>query len=411
VARAPPPAWPCCSPQSRLDLSITCPTNRCELPFRAMHIQDLAREYAAKSDEELLRLATEPDELTSTAQTALTGELAKRRINVVEHLKVPRDEGNEPRGDELADRITLPPRDSHQVSQFVADVLRVYHNHFWLFAKLIAPAVIVGYIAVFMSQHEGREIARHIPRGVEALDRGIEALEIFFLNQLGFLVSWLAFSFSFGAICFAVQQIGEGVIPSFRESFAAVRRRMGSFLRLSLLLYFLLILAVAAALLLSLGILWLGRQRLAHLNQFTIRLVAVTTMGLALLVFSRFALAIPALILDNCRVAQAVFRSDELTEKKWLTLAVLLVKSVVGGYLAGMCPFWLASLIPASVSLPWWFPWVLRVASVAAIIAVEPPMFIGFALLYIRMSATSSETSAPWQGIPASQPPPPPFTA
>jgi hypothetical protein len=49
--------------------------------------------------------------------------------------------------------------------------------------------------------------------------------------------------------------------------------------------------------------------------------------------------------LDNYRVSQALFRSDELTQGKWLTLAILLAKSLIGGYIAGMFPFWLAGWI------------------------------------------------------------------
>jgi hypothetical protein len=123
---------------------------------------------------------------------------------------------------------------------------------------------------------------------------------------------------------------------------------------------------------------------------FTIELIFAAFVGLGLLVLSRFGLAMPALIVDNYRVAAAMFRSDELTERKWFTLAVLLFKSVVGGYLAGMCPFWLASWTPASISLPSWFPWFLRIASVAGVVVVEPTMFIGFAMLYLRISESSN---------------------
>src|SRR5450755_1166738 len=101
-----------------------------------MHIEDLAREYSAKPDEELLQLAMDSEQLTSAAQTALTKELAKRRINVAERPKVFRDEGNQPRLERLAASAPLSSRDSRQVSEFVTEVLRVYHNHFWLFAKL-----------------------------------------------------------------------------------------------------------------------------------------------------------------------------------------------------------------------------------------------------------------------------------
>jgi hypothetical protein len=89
-----------------------------------------------------------------------------------------------------------------------------------------------------------------------------------------------------------------------------------------------------------------------------------------------------------------VFRSDELTEGKWLTLAALLGKSIIGGYIAGMWPFWLASWIRASTPLPAWFPWALTGASFAGVTVVEPTMFIGFALLYLRTSASSSSSDA-----------------
>ncbi len=57
-----------------------------------------------------------------------------------------------------------------------------------------------------------------------------------------------------------------------------------------------------------------------------------------LLVFSRFGLSVPALVLDNGGVSQAMFRSDELTEGKWVTLAILLAKSLIGGTLREYFP-------------------------------------------------------------------------
>jgi hypothetical protein len=134
-----------------------------------MHIEDIVKEYLRKTDEELLQLAMDSEQLTSAAQTALTNELAKRRINVAERPKVFRDEGNRPRLERRADSAPLSSRDSHQVGQFLTEVLRVYNNHFWLFVKLIAPAVIIGYIAVVTGGYEAREIARRIPWGPQVL--------------------------------------------------------------------------------------------------------------------------------------------------------------------------------------------------------------------------------------------------
>jgi hypothetical protein len=312
-----------------------------------------------------------------------------RRIDSAAHLNVQEESDRSEFGPQRTSG-TLPLRESESVGEFVSDVLRVYHGHFWLFVRLIAPAVVVGYFAVVMGRNEGGEIARRLPRGFGFAGHMPEILGIWFANFIGFLVSWMAFSFSFGAICSAIGQISAGVIPSASDCFAEVRERIGSFLRLSVLLFFLSLVGVAAAGLLSLAVLWIMHQRQAHPSIFTIRVVSFLCVGLTLLVLSRFGLALPALILGNCRVGQAMFRSDELTGGKWLTLAILLAKSLIGGYIAGMFPFWLAGWIWAYVRLPRQF---LSVMSIAGVTVVEPFMFIGFALLYVRMAALSSASS------------------
>lgn len=210
-------------------------------------------------------------------------------------------------------------------------------------------------------------------------------------NFAGFLVSWTAFCFSFGAISSGVRQIEAGVIPLVSESFSSVREQAGPLVRVSLLLFGLLIAGMAGAALLTLGVLW-AVVRL-HSSRLMLQVVSTGFVGLAILVLARFGLAIPAIVLDNCKVSQAMFRSDEFTEGKWSILAVLLVKSLVGSYFAAMCPFWLAAWIFAMAPLPAWFHWVLTGVSIAGVTAVEPTMFIGFALLYSRARASSSPST------------------
>jgi hypothetical protein len=55
-----------------------------------MEIQDLIKEYEAKTDDELLQLALDSEQLTPEAITALNNELAKRRISGPERLNVHR---------------------------------------------------------------------------------------------------------------------------------------------------------------------------------------------------------------------------------------------------------------------------------------------------------------------------------
>jgi hypothetical protein len=160
------------------------------------------------------------------------------------------------------------------------------------------------------------------------------------------------------------------------------------------------VLLLFAVFLICVGIVEFGSQamlwRIAgpHLSSFAISIVSFTAFGLGSLLCSRLSLSVPALILDDFKVGQAIFRSGELTRGKWSILAVLLFKSVVGGYIAGMLPFWLARFIPANVQVPSWFGWLLTAASVALVTVVEPVMFIGFALLYLKTSTTPSTTQA-----------------
>jgi hypothetical protein len=58
-----------------------------------MQIQDLAKVYQTKTDEELLQLSADSGDLTPEAHTVLAGELARRRINVAEQLNTKEDGG------------------------------------------------------------------------------------------------------------------------------------------------------------------------------------------------------------------------------------------------------------------------------------------------------------------------------
>ena len=238
----------------------------------------------------------------------------------------------------------------------------MYDGQLWLFVKLTGPAVIVGYLALMLGRNEGREIARHLPRGVAIPGHQTELFEIWLANTAGYFVSWMASCYSFGAISSAVRQITAGDIPSASDCFVEVRERVGPFVRLSLLLFVLLLVGVAAAGLLGIGVFWVLHQVHYRYGTYTIWTVTFVSFGLMLLIFSRFGLAVPALVLDDRDVSEAMFRSDELTERKWPALAILLTKSLIGGYVAGMLPFWLARWAWAYIQLPWWVPAVGSIA-------------------------------------------------
>jgi hypothetical protein len=198
--------------------------------------------------------------------------------------------------------------------------------------------------------------------------------------------------FAFGAISLAVEQEHAGYRISTGEAVQAIFARLGSFVAVSALLFGLFfafeIFALDRATLWAIP--WI-ESRFGHFSPLTWTLIgAGGYVALSFIVARLGALAIPALILDDHSITDSLLISYRLTRCEWRILFVLLLKSIVGGYIAAMLPFWLARGIPASVNLPWWFPWTLSAASIACVSAVEPVMFIGFSLLYLKKTAATN---------------------
>jgi hypothetical protein len=339
--------------------------------------QDLATTYAAKADEELLQLAADQDQLMPEALTALLGELTRRRI-AAPASSPHKDEPPEQQPFTGAQNVTL----TNRVSSFVADVLRLYHTHLSLFIKLTVPAIVIGYIVVMAAGYEIGEISRHFLHGFAHFTNRSAIIEIAVLRVTSYLASGLALSFSYASICHAVDQVVCGKLPSASECSAAVSNRLGAFLRLSLVFFaFICALEMAAGFVGGPGLYWVLHRAHAQATSLIIWLTAYSATFLCLLPVCRLALAMPAVILDDCRIGQALFRSDELTQGRWLVLAALLSKSLIGSYVAGIAPYWIRNWIWSYVQLP---RLITVIASIAAVTLVEPTMFIGFALLYVR---------------------------
>jgi hypothetical protein len=111
-----------------------------------------------------------------------------------------------------------------------------------------------------------------------------EFVEIWLANSTGYLVSWIAFSFSFAAICFAVDEIRTGVTPSVTGSFGAIGHRLGAFLRISVLLFIFMLLAMGAGGLLLDGIFWVLRKGQVRPARFAF---SVVTFSVFALLYSR----------------------------------------------------------------------------------------------------------------------------
>ena len=345
-----------------------------------MRTEELARTYQSKSDDELIVLAR-AEGLTAEAQLVLRNELARRGIRA--ELELSNEEVADPG---LSDKAKASAtRAAHSVTEFTAAVTRMYRDNFSLFLKLTVPAMAIAYLAITTSVQANLQIAKDLFGHRPTASFNVALLEVGLINHIARFISGLASCVSFGAMCVAVDRILSGTPISAMDCVAQIKTRVGRFFGLSLLLMGLVYLAAFAGSFVIVAFL-LKVKLGGYIQPITIMLVS-----LGFLLISRFGLAMPAVVLDNYKVSSAMFRSDELTEGKWLTLLVLLIKSVLGGYVAGMMPFWVATLIWRYVQLP---SWLLTFASYLGVTLVEPFMFIGFALLYIRMTAMDGEQTS-----------------
>jgi hypothetical protein len=102
-----------------------------------MQIADFVKLYQSRTDEELIQLAVEQEQLTSEARLALQGELSKRAIRIPHRSEVSHDVGPP----NSAERLQTGNGLHEGIGDFITEVLRTYHSHFWLFFKITAPAV------------------------------------------------------------------------------------------------------------------------------------------------------------------------------------------------------------------------------------------------------------------------------
>jgi hypothetical protein len=271
-----------------------------ELHSPVMQIQDFVKAYETKSDEELMQLAAAREQLTLEARLALQSELSRRQISIAERSGASQTEGKWHDFGRVSVSERLQQGERQGVVDFVAKALRTYHSHFWLFFKITAPAVTVSTIAIITGCNEGREIVRHLPRGVELLAHQTEMFEIWLTNFSAWFVSWMAFSFAFGAICIALDETEAGFTPSAWHSLRNVRERLA--------LSYVFLRCCRFATCCRGGFRAVGDRRfldtapIANTSESLCDSDGfICAVGPALLVFSRFALAIPAVILDDCR--------------------------------------------------------------------------------------------------------------
>ncbi len=340
-----------------------------------MRIDEYQRVYEAKHDNELLLLAESSDELTDEARTALQSELGRRGLKpkiVVRSAPVATVQ-NQPKSKPSESQFTT-------ISGFLNGVMSTYRAHFWLFVWLVAPAIVFAFCGREFSRMFSRHVLQQFLAPAGDLTSSEARFETTLVGGIINFLTWTCFCICYAGIASAVRRIGMGDAPSFKRSFDEILQRPVSFLGISTMLGILFVVATAC---LSFVYFWAITLLGINFGGSNARMLVYVLYLPMVLVFSKFALAIPAVTLGHGTVRQSIFRSDEMTEGKWSLLAALLIKSIVGGYIAGMLPFWIAGWMWPYIHLN---SWTLTAASIVGVILVEPILFIGFSLLYLDAS-------------------------
>lgn len=344
----------------------------------------LTNAYLAKTDEELLQLAGQQDQLTPEALAALQGELTRRHLSVTEAAPqtndVPQLEEEAP-PQQLLISVTKP----HRIAGFIADVVHLYRRKFGLFLAVTAPGVIAGTMLVEEMQHV---ITPYLFRN-DAWTRGQAGwLEIVLVFLVGYCLSFLLLFSPYPAICFAVDRINRGAEVSALNCLAILGRAFRPLFGFGMLAYLVILTVGVVTGFLDHQIYQaLERHHLLLSPHLTLAIASATSIP-GILVLSRFVLAVPAIVIDKHEIGAAVFRSDELTEGRWLTLAALLLKNSVMLAVPGAAIYGALLWISGNDAID---EWMMRVCLVPVLIVVEPMFYVGLALLYLQTSNSAAQ--------------------
>jgi hypothetical protein len=257
---------------------------------------------------------------------------------------------------------------------FLRSTSATYQENLGLFVRILSPAVLLGYIAVFVTSAKSQEMIRELV-ATQRLDDYGTLVAAGMVRQGGMFVSWLLYSFAFVATCAAVRTLNAGETPSADAAYAQARERIGAMLLIAILLFLLAIFAAVVAI-------FVGNffPRIRALNASN--WIFYTIMVLGWTGVAKLSLAFPAAVLDRVSLKQAFFLSDELTAGRNLILFVLLLETLGGSYLAHQIPYVMSEWIWGTGIWPDWVSYATLACAILGGALVQPNLFVSLARLY-----------------------------
>jgi hypothetical protein len=301
---------------------------------------------------------------------------------------------------------------------------RLYRNHFWLFAgiMLVPSAVSIPFMVLIFSM-QGSAVT-----GAPPLPKVVLGMVLF---GMAFLCLFCAVhAFAIGATTYAVSESYLGRKVTVREAYGKVR---GSFWRIIgvvvvalLRAYGMLIVAgigIAVVVGISAGILAaIGRGQVPPIVGIiiglTMFLAYLAGIALWMLWSLRYAVSIPALLLEKLGVLAALRRSVHLTRgRRWQMLVAIFLCTMIAyvGVIVFQGPFLMTMMLSARTGqFPEWLAYAFAMSGAVGGAITGPILLIALVLSYydtrirkeafdlqFMMSSLDQPAPAPSAGSPA----------
>jgi hypothetical protein len=209
----------------------------------------------------------------------------------------------------------------------------LYRHHFWLFVGIMAVPSLMMLIISVGSQFLERSATLSAAGSRPEFPTAFFLLVVFGFAATG-LVYWVSYAVALGATTMAVSGIYADRPPTIVETYRASRGKIGR-LALLLILIGIRMFGIVVVIMLIAGvsgaIAALVSPILVGLGVF---LAIVLMFGLVLWLFLRYAVSVPAAVLENNTATEAIVRSVELTKGSLHRVFLLMVFTVIVTYAA-----------------------------------------------------------------------------
>jgi hypothetical protein len=226
----------------------------------------------------------------------------------------------------------------------------LYRRHFWIFVGIMAPPSLAMLIfqaaSQFLQAMAARTPNQPRPEFMIAAAVGLVTGAI-----LALLVYWIAYALALGATTLAVSEVYSGRTPSIAGAYSATRGKLG---RLTWLTFLIGIRFFGVAFAVVVGGA-LSAMAMAFISPIFSGVVFVLTVALAMVacfwMLVRYAVSVPAAVLEENTASESITRSIYLTRGSLLRVIVLFVFTMIVTY-AAFAIFQVPFLVAAMMAGP-----------------------------------------------------------